>query len=157
MFLKGPTQSRSIRRCPPRRLGHARTLRTDRRGRGAGTSPHSPSKKDHAQYLPKSADLSRCTQRELDAITRSRSVRKPDHPLDQGLCAGRLPRRPPSSRCDDAGPEISCGPSSTLARVSCSSWSSYSFAAGAPRRPNSSPCAVTVSYTHLTLPTKRIV
>ena len=76
------------------------------------------------------------------ACATGRNVRKPDHPLDQGLCAGRRPRRLPSSRCDDAGPEVSCGPSSTLACVSCSSWSSYSFAAGAPRRPNSSPCAM---------------
>ena len=72
----------------------------------------------------------------------ARSVRKPDHPLDQALCAKYQSSRLPSSRCDGAGQEVSCGPSSTSACDRCSSCSSFSFAVRAPRRPSFSPCVM---------------
>jgi putative transposase len=71
----------------------------------------------------------------------ARSVQIPDHALHQGLYADDGSLRLPSSRSDGDGPEVSYGPSSTLACVSYLSCSSYSFAARTPRRPSSSHCA----------------
>src|ERR1022692_2050173 len=75
-----------------------------------------------------------------------RSIRKPDHALHQGLRAEDRSSRLPSSRCGGTGQEGSCGLSSTSASVSCSSWSSCSFAVRTPRRSSSSLCATRWRY-----------
>jgi hypothetical protein len=72
----------------------------------------------------------------------ARSVRKPDHARHQGLCAEHRSSRLPSIRCDGAGQEASCGPSSNSLSVACSTCSFCRVAPNGRRKSSFSPCAM---------------